>query len=385
MTGSISELSVCLQMGKLTSEDLVTGCLRLIEDSPRRSAYVFFDAEGALAEAHASDERRKKGMALGALDGIPYAIEDRFCTKDMPTENHCRMLSGYRPTYDADLVEQLRSEGAILLGKLMTDGFLAGAAPSRTSAAIAETMSAGEIPFVICADTGGSVFCGNSVDVVTFRYTDQHVSRNGLIPVAPSFDGVSTVTKTLEDAKLLFDVFSHSANASLDFNQSNSPNVVDFDLSSLSLESARKSYRILSVVETASEMALYDGIRFGACANNVESVEARVSETRGQFFSYDEKETVLLGTALLMDGRREACYLPAREHREAVRKTFDDLLNRADVIRIPFSEQTAFLPSYVGLPAMASGGMLLMTSAERSRLLLETDILQNEEGGIARE
>ncbi len=378
---TVCELSARLQAGEMTSEALVMECLHCVETSPRPSAYVFMNAEGALAAARASDDRRKKGMTLGLLDGIPYALEDRFCTKDLPTENHCQMLSGYHPVYDAEIVDRLRSEGAILLGKLATDGFLAGAVCSENSSVIAETVAAGEIPFAICADTGGSGLCKNSVGVVSFRYTDRQISRNGLISVSPSFDGVSTVTQNVKDAKLLFDVLIHSTDLPLDLSQPISPNIVDLDVSCFPLDAARKSYRILSVVETASEMALYDGIRFGASVENQGSVEKRVSKTRGTFFSYDEKKTALLGTALLMDGRRESCYLPAREHREAVRKMFEELLEHADVLRISLSEQTAFLPSFVGLSALASDGTLLMTFAERSRMLLETGTVCGEEGG----
>jgi Asp-tRNA(Asn)/Glu-tRNA(Gln) amidotransferase A subunit family amidase len=187
------------------------------------------------------------------------------------------------------------------------------------------------------------------------------------------------VTSSLEDARFLFDALTHSEKASPDY-----LNVADLDPSSLCPETARKSYRILSAVEAASEMALYDGIRFGASADEWESVEARVSKTRGSFFSYDEKKVLLLGTALLMDGRREACYLPAREYRETVRKTFEGILERADVIRIPFSEESAFLPGYLVCSALASGGMLLMTSAERSHMLFAAADADGREEGSAR-
>ena len=156
---TVSAFSARLQAGEITSEELVRAYIERAKAFLCDGVYVFLDAENAIAAARASDERRKKGITLGALDGIPYAVEDRFCTKEIPTENGCRMLKGYRPLYDAEIVDHLRAEGAILLGKLVTDGFLAGSAPAKCANSIAKTVAMGEIPFAISADCGGSAFC----------------------------------------------------------------------------------------------------------------------------------------------------------------------------------------------------------------------------------
>ncbi len=375
---TVCALSARFQAGEITSEALVAECIRRVESFPSQDAFVFLDAERALASARASDERRKKGIARGVLDGIPYALEDRFCTKGMPTENGCHMLSGYVPVYDAEIVNRLRAEGAILLGKLATDGFLAGSVQIKRAAAITTKMLAeGAFPFAICADTGGSAFCEEAKAVVS-RFPNQPLDRSGLISAAPSFDGIAAVTQSIGDAALLFEILSSFVNEPRCLKKGNSPGIIDLDLTDFSLEKVRKSYRILSAVETASEMALYDGIRFGASADESESVDARVSKTRGTFFSYDEKKMILLGTALLMDGRRETCYLSARSYREEVRKKVDTILTRADVIRIPLSEQTACLPSYLGLSAVAVDRMILMTSEERGRLLFDAVTFREE-------
>ncbi len=375
---TISALSARLQAGETTSEELVRAYVERAKNSSCEGVYAFLDADGAIASARASDERRKKGITQGELDGIPYAVEDCFCTKGMPSENGCRLLAGYRPLYDAEIVNRLRAEGAILLGKLATDGFLAGSAPIKRVNRIAKAVEMGEIPFAISADNGGSAVCQGAGTVVS-RYSDQLLDRSGLISVAPSFDGIATITQNIEDARLLFDALIRSANRPLQPKEICAPRVADLDLIDFSLEKAKTSYRILSAVETASEMALYDGIRFGASADDSASVDARVSKTRGKFFSYDEKKTVLLGTALLMDGRREKCYLPARAYREEMRRTVDALLAETDVIRVPLSEQTAFLPSYLGLSALASDGVLLMSDSERARLLFDA-VGAGEEG-----
>lgn len=367
---TVSSISARLQAGEITSQSLVTEYISRIEGSPRRGVYVLLNAEVALAAARASDERRKNGKTLGVLDGIPYVLEDRFCTKGIPTENHSRMLAGYCPLYDAEVVRRLRAKGAILVGKLATDGFLAGYESSENNYEIAEVVAAGEIPFAVCSDVGGSAFQKVSATTVISRYAGQTDLKNGMIPTAPSFDGVCTVTRTVEDAKMLFDVLSGVAIAVTDAKKTR---VSDLDVSRWPVKDIRKSYRILSAVETASEMAMYDGIRFGASAENQGSVEAKISKTRGEFFSYSEKQTLLLGTALLMDGRRESCYLPAREYRTAVQKDFAEALKRADVLRFPMSEQAALLPSYAGLPALARGGVILVTAAENARMLFEME------------
>lgn len=369
---TISALSARLQAGEMTSEELVTECIRRAEQTSGQR-YIFLDAEHALALARASDERRKNGDTKGILDGIPYVVEDRFCAKGMPTDNGCRILKGYRSPYDAEIVSRMRAEGAILLGKLATDGFLSGAVSSANSAGIVRVVTEGEIPFAICADTGGSAFCEDPDSAVLFRYADAEFGRGGLIPVSPSFDGIATVTQTIEDARLLFEAFLNSKNTN------KTPRVTDMDLSGLSLEKINKSYRVLSAVETASEMALYDGIRFGACAADLDSVEGRMSKTRGAFFSYDEKKIILMGTAWLMDEYRTSCYLPARAYREEVRGVFDKMLEEFDVIRLPLTAQTARLPSYLGCSALACDDVLLMSDGKSGGLLF--DSVGSEEGG----
>ena len=369
---TISALSARLRAGELTSEALVAECIRRAEQTSGQR-YIFLDAEQALTLARASDERRKNGDTRGILDGIPYVVEDRFCTKGMLTENGCRILKGYRPPYDAEIVSRMRAEGAILLGKLATDGFLAGSVSSANSAEITRAVAEGEIPFAICADTGGSAFCEHLGSAVLFRYADAELSRGGLIPVAPSFDGIVTVTQTIEDARLLFEAFSNTRNTN------KTPRVTEMDLSGLSLEKIKKSYRILSAVETASEMALYDGIRFGASVADLESVEGRMSKTRGAFFSYDEKKILLLGTAWLMDEHRTSCYLSARAYREEVRGVFDRMLRSFDVIRLPLTAQTSVLPSYLGCSVLARDGVLLMSDGKSGGLLF--DSVGSEEGG----
>ena len=371
---TISALSARLQSGEMTSEALVTECIRRVEQMLEQR-YVFLDSEHALELARASDERRKNGDAKGVLDGIPYVVEDRFCVKGMPTENGCRILKGYRPPHDAEIVSRLRTEGAILLGKIATDGFLAGSVLSARSTEIIRAVADGEIPFVVCGDTGGSAFGEEIGSAVVFRYSESQVSRFGMIPVAPSFDGVATAVQTNEDARLLFDIFSNTSTT----NEDQKSRVTEMDLSRLSLEKINKSYRVLSTVETASEMALYDGIRFGASAVEADSVEERMSKTRGEYFSYDEKRIILLGTSWLMDECRTSCYLPARAYREEVRGMFDRMLGDFDVIRLPLTAQTARLPSYLGCSALVRDGMMLVTDGKRSRLLL--DIAGSEEGG----
>ena len=119
-TFRVSELSEKLARGEITSAELTEDCIHRIKTSPFGDRFAFLDVDGAMQAARASDERRARGCALGALDGIPFAAEDRFCTVGIPTENNCEMLRGYQPLYDADAVRRLKDSGAVLIGKLQT-------------------------------------------------------------------------------------------------------------------------------------------------------------------------------------------------------------------------------------------------------------------------
>ena len=153
-------------------------------------------------------------------------------------------------------------------------------------------------------------------------------------------------------------------------------------VSALFPQAVLQAYRILSSVETASEMALYDGIRFGARAEAGCNTEAKTAETRGYYFSYDEKKTLLLGTALLMGEHREGCHRAARQIRWETEQNLITLFGSYDVILCPLTAETSVLPSFGDLSAIALNGVLVMTVSGREDLLLRcAEILTAPRGG----
>ena len=197
---SIREHAAAFSGGEYTSEELTRAFLRQIEKVDGRvGAYLTVDAEGALLAARAADERRRRGESLGPLDGIPYAVKDNFCTKDLRTTCASRMLESYCPPYDAEAVCRLRRAGAVLLGKVNLDEFAMGSSTEHSalgrtrnpygedrvaggsSGGSAAAVAAGECVFSLGTDTGGSIrqpaaFCG----VLGFKPTYGVLSRYGM-------------------------------------------------------------------------------------------------------------------------------------------------------------------------------------------------------------
>ncbi len=213
MTSMISptvQLLDDLRSGQVTSRQLVERCLSRIEAlNPTLNAFVLVDADNALARADEIDRRRKAGERLGRLEGIPFAVKDNMCATGLATTCGSRMLKEFRPPYDAHVIERLKAEDGILLGKLNQDEFAMGSStetsifgPARnpwnpecsaggSSGGSAVAVASGMIPLALGSDTGGSIrqpasFCG----VVGMKPTYGRVSRYGLIAYASSLDQI---------------------------------------------------------------------------------------------------------------------------------------------------------------------------------------------------
>lgn len=369
-TFRVSELSEKLARGEITSAELTEDCIHRIKTSPFGDRFAFLDVDGAMQAARASDERRARGCALGALDGIPFAAEDRFCTVRMPTENNCEMLRGYQPLYDADAVRRLKDSGAVLIGKLQTKGFLsADCGPtSERSRLVGDD---GLLPFALIAETGGaSWICGKSQEIVICPARDV-ISRQGLIACAPSFDRVGILVGSFDDGKYMMErllerIGSAVAPESVKTVWWGEGGSVDLPIS----EKTQTAYRILSAVEAASEMGLYDGIRFGVSAEGDGTARGQMAETRGRFFSREEQKLLLLGTVLLKGEHREKHYLAALKLREAFQRQLEEVFSRFDLLVCPVSEKTACLPAFADLSVVSRNGTLWMAPRGREDMLL---------------
>ena len=402
---SLTEAVEGLARGEVSSEELTRDCLEQIETTEGTvKAFLTVCAEEAIEAAKASDRRRREGHALSVIDGIPYAVKDSFCTKGIRTTAASRMLEQYIPPYDATVVSLLRDAGCVLLGKTNLDEFAMGSDgshsafgttrnpldPSRvaggSSGGSAAAVASGEVFFALGSDTGGSVrqpaaFCG----ITGVKPTYGAISRYGMIAFASSLDCVGLLTKNAEDAALLLpllaqrdarDATSVGLQASLDrallsqgakglrvgipteawmreiggsigssvqmaADRLAAAGATVVEASLPSAEQTLMSYCIISAVEAASNLARYDGFRYGASFFGA-TPDERSSTTRGAAFGNEVKSRILLGTALLTGELRETQYLPACRMREQVCHSMQALFARFDLILQPTTPCGAF-------------------------------------------
>jgi len=216
-TLSASEAARRMQQGLLTSEELVQACLeRIRQVEPVVQAWTFLDEAHALAQARAADERRRSGVPVGALDGLPVGVKDIIDTADMPTENGCAVHKGRAPSRDAAVVAMLRAAGAVILGKTVTTEcayFFPGKTrnpwnpehtPGGSSSGSAAAVAAQMTPLAIGTQTNGSVirpaaFCG----AYGFKPTHGLIPRSGILKLSRSLDHVGVFGRSLEDVALI--------------------------------------------------------------------------------------------------------------------------------------------------------------------------------------
>lgn len=240
LTRPAHELAEMLRAGDVTSEELTSLHLEQIEATNLTlNAFLVVDADGALAAARAVDARRAAGQELGPLAGVPIAIKDNFCTRDLPTTCGSRMLEGWVPPYDATIITRLREAGLVILGKTNMDEFAMGSStetsafgPTRnpwdtdripggsgggSSAAVAGFLA----PLAVGSDTGGSIRQPGAVTgTVGVKPTYGGVSRYGVVAMASSLDQPGPVARTVLDAALLHEVMAgHDPMDSTSINQ----------------------------------------------------------------------------------------------------------------------------------------------------------------------
>lgn len=403
---TVTSLVQALERRELSAEELTGEVLaRLDRTEPVVGAFLTVDAEGALAAARRSDCRRAHGETLHPMDGIPFAVKDNFCTAGVRTTCASRMLEHYIPPYSATVVSRLQSAGCVLMGKLNMDEFAMGSStqhsalgitrnplnpecvPGGSSGGSAAAVAAGELPFAIGSDTGGSIrqpaaFCG----VMGFKPTYGLLSRYGLISFAPSLDCVGIITGTVADAAQVLQLTAGRDPLDATCLSAGIPDfaetvgagvkglriavVPDAGMGSTSAflsravlyateclrdagataeeavlpspEQALLSYCTVSAVEAASNLARFDGIRFGTAQACEESPETRISAARGAGFGEEVKRRILLGTALLTGSFRERYYLPACRLRRGIVQAMASLLERYDLLLMPTAPGGAF-------------------------------------------
>ena len=399
---SLSAHERALASGEYSAEELCRAFLDRIEETDRElGAFLTVAKDQAIQAARASDVRRRAKQPLHALDGIPFAVKDNFCTNGIPTTCAGRMLEGYLPPYDATVVERMRSCGGVLLGKLNMDEFGMGSStehsayritrnpidptrvPGGSSGGAAAAVAAGEAPFAIASDTGGSVrqpaaFCG----VLGLKPTYGALSRYGMVAFASSLDCVGLITRSADDCARVFSALlgkdAHDATSlayaasDLDFDENMLKSlrlgVVDMQLESRTVSNAVSqavaalcergavassaelptpmealaAYYVISSAEASSNLARFDGIRYGKRSAQADTLSELYENSRREGFGAEVKRRILFGTYVLSVGNREDYYLRACEVREKIRRTMAKQFEGCDLLILPVTPTPAF-------------------------------------------
>jgi len=365
-------------------------------------AFLHLEPEEVRRQAREIDRRIAAGEDPGPLAGVPVAIKDNLCVLGQPTTCASRILEPFVPPYDAHVIERLRAAGAILFGKTNLDEFAMGSStensafgPTRNPFDLARTaggssggsaaaVAAGLAPLALGSDTGGSIrqpaaLCG----VVGMKPTYGLVSRYGLIAFASSLDQIGPFARTVDDAALLLEAIAghdardatSSAGAVPDlrkrgdvkglrigvpkecFGEGLAKDVralVEGALGKLKDAGAKivevslplsvhgiAVYYIVAPSEASSNLARYDGVRYGLRGEGT-SVEEMFSETRGEGFGAEVKRRILLGTFALSSGYYEAYYGRAQKVRAAMRHEMEECFKKVDVLATATTPTAAF-------------------------------------------
>jgi aspartyl-tRNA(Asn)/glutamyl-tRNA(Gln) amidotransferase subunit A len=395
-----------LLMGKeVTSREITESVLRRVEEVEGRThAYITLTPEMALEQAAAADLRIQKGEA-GPMTGIPMAIKDLICTQGVRTTCGSHILENFIPPYDATVTQKLKAAGAVFIGKANMDEFAMGSStensfygparnpwdleriPGGSSGGSAAAVAADECIVSLGSDTGGSIrqpaaCCG----VVGMKPTYGRVSRYGLVAFASSLDQIGPFGKDVRDTALLLNAISgHEPrdSTSVDlpvpdytqalvddvrgmilgvpretFGQGVDPEVavsVREAIEVLKKQGARTVgvslphseyalavYYIIAPCEASSNLARYDGVKYGFRARGTEDLLDMYQETRWQGFGAEVKRRIMLGTYALSAGYYDAYYLKASRVRTLIRQDFEKAFKACDAIVLPTAPTPAF-------------------------------------------
>ena len=401
---TVAELSALLQAKKASSVELTQGFLDRISKYKELNAFISLDPARSLAQAKAADARLARGQA-GPLTGIPIAQKDIFCADGWLTTCGSKMLSNFVAPYDATVIERFNTAGAVCLGKTNMDEFAMGssnetsfygpvknpwdtaAVPGGSSGGSAAAVAARLAPAATGTDTGGSIRQPAALTGITgIKPSYGRVSRYGMIAFASSLDQGGSMTKTAEDAALLlntmcgFDVrdstsvdqpapdFTATLNSSIKglriglpkeyFGAGLSADVAKVieaalaeykklgaEIIEVSLPNSQLAipcYYVLAPAEASSNLARFDGVRYGHRAPEYKDLTDMYCKTRAQGFGAEVKRRILIGTYVLSAGYYDAYYLQAQRLRRLITDDFNRAFEKCDVIMGPTTPTTAF-------------------------------------------
>lgn len=401
----IKKIHDMLTSKEISCQELTKKYLAEIESSNGElNAYVNVTPETALAQAEKVDAKIANGEEIGLLEGVPMTLKDNLSTKGIETTCCSKILTGYKPIYNATVWDKLESEGAVLLGKTNMDEFAMGSScetsyfggatnPFNTkhcaggsSGGVASAVGADIAAYGLGSDTGGSIrqpasFCG----IVGLKPTYGAVSRYGLIAYASSLDQIGPITKTVEDAAIVYDAISdYDPKDSTCQGRKGEPtyNTINNDIKGMKIGIAREYldgvrddvkealmnavkvyeslgaevvyfdmpaikfalpvYYIIACAEASSNLGRYDGIRYGFKAEHYNGTHDMMCRTRSEGFGDEVKRRILLGTYVLSAGYYDAYYKKAQNLRGTIVKAFNDAFTKCDFVLAPTVPMTAF-------------------------------------------
>ncbi|MGG1880440.1 Asp-tRNA(Asn)/Glu-tRNA(Gln) amidotransferase subunit GatA [Paenibacillus cisolokensis] len=402
----LTEIHNKLHNKELSVSELVDHAFASINEREEKvRAFITLDEEGARAAAKRLDEKLTAGQSRGLLFGLPTGIKDNIVTEGLRTTCASQFLSNFTPVYDATVVSKLREADSVTIGKLNMDEFAMGGSnenssfypvrnpwdlervPGGSSGGSAAAVAAGEAYFTLGSDTGGSIrqpasYCG----VVGLKPTYGLVSRFGLVAFASSLDQIGPLTKNVEDSAYVLQAIAgydqmDSTSAKVDvpdyvsaltgdvsglriavpkeyLGEGVAPEVRETVLNALKVleslgavweevslphtEYAVATYYLLASSEASSNLARFDGVRYGVRADNAGSLIDLYHESRSKGFGDEVKRRIMLGTYALSSGYYDAYYLKAQKARTLIKQDFDKVFEQYDVIIGPTAPTTAF-------------------------------------------
>ena len=401
----LNELSELLNKKEISAREIALSFADRIETLDTEiNSFITFSRDELVKNAEESDKRRSSGTELSPFDGVPVAVKDNINTKGVKTTCASKILENFIPPYNATSYEKLLSKGFLLLGKTNMDEFAMGSStensyfgvtrnpfdksrvPGGSSGGSAASVAASMAPASLGSDTGGSIrqpaaFCG----VTGIKPTYGRVSRFGLVAFASSLDQIGTFGRNVKDAASLLEIISGhdpkdstSVNREVDFSGNNlnadikgmvigvpdeyfkgiSPEIdkeikdkiqklekAGARIEPLSLKFTQYAipiYYLIATAEASSNLARYDGIKYGFRSENAANLIELYSKTRSEGFGKEVKRRIILGTYSLSSGYYDAYYLKALQGRSLIIKDFQDAFSRVDAIISPVTTTTAF-------------------------------------------
>ena len=398
---SLFELTSNIKEKKLSSGEITKAFIDRAEKSKKLNVYVTDNFEKAIDQSKKFDSNPNFDLKL---PGIPIAVKDLFCTNGVRTTAGSKILNNFVPTYESTVTQNLWSQGAILLGKLNCDEFAMGSSnetsffgnvqnpvgenlvPGGSSGGSSAAVAANLTSVTIGTDTGGSIRQPASfTGTVGLKPTYGSCSRYGIVAFASSLDQAGPMTKNVRDCSMLLEVissFDQKDSTSIDYKRNNyskelskdikgkkigipkeyrvdnMPDEIEqlwkngisyakdcgaeiIDISLPHTNYALPTYYIVAPAEASSNLARYDGVKYGFRSPGQNLIEM-YEKTRSEGFGDEVKRRIMIGTYVLSSGYYDAYYLKAQKVRQLIKKDFDDAFSKVDAILTPSTPSSAF-------------------------------------------